>query len=291
MGADKNINSVIERLYNQVQSGTLYHYSQGGETFPSRKELADIVELCYAIFFPGFFGDNASVNSSTLSYHIGVNVERLYIKLSEQLYAGMCFDQEDDKSQRERREEAQCIASSFIEALPEIREVLCTDVEAIFKGDPAAKSNGEIILAYPGLRAIVNYRIAHQLFLLGASPLISRIITEMAHSETGIDIHPGATIGRYFAIDHGTGIVIGETTIIGENVKLYQGVTLGAKSFPSDDNNMLIKGILRHPIIEDNVVIYADATILGRITIGHDSVVGANTWITNDLPAYSKVTI
>ena len=155
----------------------------------------------------------------------------------------------------------------------------------------AAKNYGEIILAYPGLKAIVNYRIAHKLLEVGANPLMPRMITEMAHSVTGIDIHPGATIGRYFAIDHGTGVVIGETTIIGENVKLYQGVTLGARSFPSDENNVIIKGILRHPIIEDNVVIYAGATILGRVTIGHDSVIGGNTWITDSVPAGSKITL
>ena len=187
--------------------------------------------------------------------------------------------------------EAQAMASEFVGTLPGIREILSTDVEAIFRGDPAAKNYGEIILAYPGLKAIVNYRIAHSLLLLGANPLIPRMITEKAHSLTGIDIHPGATIGKYFAIDHGTGIVIGETTIIGENVKLYQGVTLGARSFPADENNVIIKGILRHPIIEDNVVIYAGATILGRVTIGHDSVVGANTWVTTDLPSGSKVSI
>ena len=291
MGNFENINSAVKLLSDQVSVGSLSHCNQKGDPYPSGEELSKIVDLCYAIFFPGFFGDNTSVNSDTIQYHIGVNVEKLYIKLSEQLYAGMCFDPENDKCGGDLKQEAQAMASEFVGTLPGIREILSTDVEAIFRGDPAAKNYGEIILAYPGLKAIVNYRIAHSLLLLGANPLIPRMITEKAHSLTGIDIHPGATIGRYFAIDHGTGIVIGETTIIGENVKLYQGVTLGARSFPADENNIIIKGILRHPIIEDNVVIYAGATILGRVTIGHDSVVGANTWVTTDLPAGSKVTI
>lgn len=167
--------------------------------------------------------------------------------------------------------------------------MLRTDVEAIYKGDPAAKNFGEIILSYPGLKAIVNYRIAHKLLDLGASIIIPRIITEMAHSETGIDIHPGATIGNYFAIDHGTGVVIGETCILGDNVKIYQGVTLGAKSFPTDENGTLIKGIARHPILKNNVVVYAGATILGRITIGENAIIGGNTWVTDDVADNTSV--
>lgn len=291
MESNTKITDAISQLSDQVQGTALARCNQKGDPYPSGEELSMIVDLCYAILFPGFFGDNTSVNSDTLTYHIGVNVEKLLIRLSGQLYAGMCFDPDNESSAVKRRDAANQMASDFISSLPSIREVLVTDVEAIFRGDPAAKNYGEIILAYPGIKAIVNYRIAHRLLELGANPLIPRMITEKAHSLTGIDIHPGATIGRYFAIDHGTGIVIGETTIIGENVKLYQGVTLGARSFPADENNIIIKGILRHPIIEDNVVIYAGATILGRVTIGHDSVVGANTWVTTDLPAGSKVTI
>lgn len=291
MESNTKITDAIRQLSDQVQGTALARCNQKGDPYPSGEELSMIVDLCYAILFPGFFGDNTSVNSDTLTYHIGVNVEKLLIRLSGQLYAGMCFDPDNESSAAKRRDAANQMASDFISSLPSIREVLVTDVEAIFRGDPAAKNYGEIILAYPGIKAIVNYRIAHRLLELGANPLIPRMITEKAHSLTGIDIHPGATIGRYFAIDHGTGIVIGETTIIGENVKLYQGVTLGARSFPADENNIIIKGILRHPIIEDNVVIYAGATILGRVTIGHDSVVGANTWVTTDLPAGSKVTI
>jgi serine O-acetyltransferase len=162
------------------------------------------------------------------------------------------------------------------------------DVEAAYNGDPAAKSYGEIISCYPVIKALINYRIAHELHKLGV-PLIPRILTERAHSETGIDIHPGAQIGTHFTIDHGTGVVIGETCIIGNNVKLYQGVTLGAKSFPLDADGNPIKGIARHPILEDNVIVYSNATILGRITIGQDAVIGGNIWVTEDVPAGSRI--
>ena len=285
------IQKAVEQLVAMQLDGSLYHCSQDGEPNPSIDELREIISLCRTILFPGFFGDNSSVNTTTLPYHVGVNMERLFVKLSGQLYAGMCFDSDNNLSSAERRSAAKDMASSFIEKLPEIRGVLTTDVDAIFCGDPAAKNSGEIILSYPGIKAIVNYRIAHCLLTLGANILIPRIITEMAHSETGIDIHPGATIGERFAIDHGTGIVIGETCIIGNNVKLYQGVTLGAKSFPTDENNNPIKGIPRHPILEDNVVVYAGATILGRVTIGKNAVIGGNTWVTHDVAANSVVTI
>ena len=187
-----------------------------------------------------------------------------------------------------QREEAASIAARFISHLPELRRILATDVEAAYNGDPAAHSFGEVISCYPAIRAISNYRIAHELLVLGV-PLIPRIITEMAHSETGIDIHPGAAIGGYFTIDHGTGVVIGETCIIGKNVKLYQGVTLGAKSFPLDQDGKPIKGIPRHPILEDNVIVYSNATILGRITIGKDATVGGNIWVTEDVPTGARI--
>jgi len=288
---NQKIQTAVKELASLQQDGVLSHCNQEGDPNPSREELKEIIELCRSILFPGFFGDNSSINSATLAYHIGVSVEKLFIKLSSQLYAGMCFDTDNRCSSAEKKAASKEMASCFIEKLPEIRAMLSTDVEAIFKGDPAAKNFGEIILSYPGIRAIVNYRIAHCLVNLGANILIPRIITEMAHSETGIDIHPGATIGKYFAIDHGTGIVIGETCIIGNNVKLYQGVTLGAKSFPTDENNNPIKGIPRHPVLEDNVIVYAGATILGRITIGKNAVIGGNTWVTSDVDADAVITI
>ena len=179
-------------------------------------------------------------------------------------------------------------AIAFISQLPEIREKLHTDVIAAYNGDPAAKSFGEVIFCYPSIRAISNYRIAHALLLLEV-PLIPRIITEMAHSETGIDIHPGATIGDYFTIDHGTGVVIGETATIGTNVKMYQGVTLGAKSFPLDEDGNPIKGIPRHPHIGNNVIIYSNSTILGTISVGDGAVIGGNLWVDKDVPAGAKM--
>ena len=174
------------------------------------------------------------------------------------------------------------IATKFKNFIPELREMMEKDVIATFEGDPAAHNYYEVICCYPAIKAIINYRMAHELHLLGI-PLLPRMITELAHSETGIDIHPGAKIGSYFTIDHGTGVVIGETCIVGEHVKLYQGVTLGAKSFPLDENGNPIKGILRHPIIGNNVIIYSNATILGRIHIGDNAVVGANVWLTHDV--------
>ena len=187
----------------------------------------------------------------------------------------------------ELKDLAQELALQFIERLAYLRSQIALDVKAMYKGDPAATSYGEIICCYPGVRAILNYRIAHELLLLRI-PLIPRAVSELAHSETGIDIHPGATIGSSFSIDHGTGVVIGETSIIGNNVRLYQGVTLGAKSLPVDEQGMVID-FPRHPILEDDVVVYSNATILGRITIGKGSVIGGNVWVTEDVPAGSKV--
>jgi serine O-acetyltransferase len=222
---------------------------------------------------------------------MGVYVDELYEILSKEILAGMCFECLDKNIDRveKHQEEAKQSALSFIEYLPEIRRKLVTDVEAIFLNDPAAKNIGEVIFAYPAVRAITNYRVAHKLIQLNV-PLIPRFISEMAHSETGIDIHPQAQIGESFTIDHGTGVVIGSTCILGKDVKIYQGVTLGAKSFPLDDKGNPIKGIPRHPIIEDGVVIYAGATLLGRITIGKESVIGGNVWVTSNLPPKSIVT-
>lgn len=210
------------------------------------------------------------MSAQTLPYHIGVSVERLYELLTEQIEAAGACNTGLDSGE---------VAMRFIQSLPGLRKILATDVEAAFNGDPAAESLGEIISCYPVIKAITNYRIAHELLLQGV-PLIPRIITEMAHSETGIDIHPAATIGHHFTIDHGTGVVIGATCIIGNYVKLYQGVTLGAKSFPLDENGHPIKGIPRHPILEDHVIVYSNATVLGRITIAKGTVIGGNVWVT-----------
>ena len=267
----------------------LFHEHQDGDPLPSGKVLHEIIELCRAILFPGFYG-KSTVNHHTITYHIGVNIERLYNLLTEQIHAGLCFDAKEtgDCACDTKREKAIDLAGQFISRLPALREVLATDVEAAYNGDPAAESYGEIISCYPIIKALSNYRIAHELLLVGV-PLIPRIITEMAHSETGIDIHPAARIGHHFTIDHGTGVVIGATCIIGNHVKLYQGVTLGAKSFPLDDDGHPIKGIPRHPILEDDVIVYSNATILGRITVGRGATVGGNIWVTEDVPAGARL--
>ena len=212
--------------------------------------------------------------------------------MSDQILAGLCFvcseNKSNDRDLVSNATKARKLASEFIAYIPQLRKSSSNDVEAAYIGDPAAHGREEVIFCYPAIRAISSYRIAHKLVELGV-PLIPRIIAEMAHSETGIDINPEAQIGEYFTIDHGTGTVIGATCIIGNNVKLYQGVTLGAKSFALDKEGNPIKGVPRHPIIEDDVIIYAQATILGRITIGKGSVIGGNVWVTNDVPPNSKV--
>lgn len=283
------LTQAVDELSESESYQGLFHQHKDGEPLPSARVLCDVIELARSILFPGYFG-NSTINSRTINYHIGVNIEKLFDLLTDQILAGLCFgsSEEGEFCTESMREESARLAADFISRLPHLRRVLATDVEAAYNGDPAAESLGEVICCYPAIRAISNYRIAHELLELGV-PLIPRIITEMAHSETGIDIHPGACIGSHFTIDHGTGVVIGATSIIGNNVKLYQGVTLGAKSFPLDADGKPIKGIPRHPILEDNVIIYSNATILGRITIGRDATVGGNIWVTEDVPAGAKI--
>lgn len=272
----------------------LFHEHKDGDPIPSGAVLHEIIELCRAILFPGFYGQS-TVNHHTITYHIGVNIEKLSCLLTEQIQAGLCFAKDNRQENiqehlcRDNYKEVACrLTAQFISRLPHIRSILATDVEAAYNGDPAAETYGEVISCYPIIKALSNYRIAHELLLLNV-PLIPRIITEIAHSETGIDIHPGAQIGHHFTIDHGTGVVIGATCIIGNHVKLYQGVTLGAKSFPLDDAGNPIKGIPRHPILEDNVIVYANSTILGRITIGVGATIGGNIWVTEDVPAGARL--
>lgn len=280
----------VDELSDTNSYKGLLHQHKENDPIPSGKELATIVDLARSILFPGYFG-NSNINSRTIHYHIGVNVEQLFELLINQIQAGLCFGVENngiENGNEANRATAAQLAAQFIERLPELRRTLATDVEAAYYGDPAATCFGEIICCYPIIRAITNYRIAHELYKLNV-PLIPRMITEMAHSETGIDIHPGAQIGSHFTIDHGTGVVIGATCIIGNNVKLYQGVTLGAKSFPLDENGNPIKGIPRHPILEDDVIVYSNATILGRITIGKGATIGGNIWITENVPAGARI--
>ena len=286
------LTQAVDELSDSQSYKGLFHQHKDGDPLPSAKSLYKIVELARSILFPGYFG-NSTINSHTITYHIGVNVENLFDLLTDQIQAGLCFGQENNNNENTNnnepcRETAALLAARFISKLPEMRRILATDVEAAYYGDPAATCFGEIISCYPAIRAISNYRIAHELLILGV-PLIPRYITEMAHSETGIDIHPGAKIGHHFTIDHGTGVVIGATSIIGNNVKLYQGVTLGAKSFPLDNNGNPIKGIPRHPILEDDVIVYSNATIWGRVTIGKGATVGGNIWVTENVPAGARI--
>lgn len=281
----------VEELSDSQSYEGLFQQHKEGDPMPSAQSLQKVVDLTRAILFPGYFG-NSTVNKHTLSYHVGVNIEQLFNLLTEQIQAGLCFGQENNGlkigASETNRDTATLLAARFISQLPEMRRILATDVEAAYYGDPAATCFGEIISCYPAIRAISNYRMAHELQILGV-PLIPRFITEMAHSETGIDIHPGAQIGHHFTIDHGTGVVIGATCIIGNHVKLYQGVTLGAKSFPLDEGGNPIKGIPRHPILEDDVIVYSNATILGRITIGRGAIVGGNIWVTDNVPPGAKI--
>ncbi len=254
---------------------------------PSMEDLSKSVSLLRSVIFPGYFGIDAT-DRIKMREEIQKALEEASSILLEQIYRVLCFECSLPKDCEKCKNRANEVVAHLISKLPEIRKMLLTDVEAAYEGDPAAKSIDEVILCYPSIKALTSYRIAHELYKMDI-PLIPRLITEMAHTETGIDIHPGAEIGRRFFMDHGTGIVIGETTIIGNNVKIYQGVTLGAKSFPLDERGMPVKGIPRHPIVEDDVIIYACATILGRVRIGKGAVIGSNAFVTRDVPPGSKV--
>ena len=251
---------------------------------PSVLSLREVMLLLRKVIFPGFFGSEQEAQDDSIQYYTGVYLEQIYDLLHEQIYNGLCFEVDRCCDSKDR---ASRIAMDFINKIPHIKYLLSTDVKAILDGDPAAKSLSEIIFCYPAVHAILHQRVAHELLKLGV-PVLPRIITEMAHSETGIDIHPGAQIGEYFSIDHGTGIVVGQTAIIGNHVRLYQGVTLGAKNFTLDEEGLPID-VPRHPIIEDYVTIYSNASILGRITIGKGSVIGGNIWLTHSVPPNSKV--
>jgi len=287
--AESVIANSIDKLSNPLSYDVVCHKHRVGEPLPSIAKIQKIMEMAREILFPGYFG-TTSLHPNTIRHYMGVYIDELYDLLYEQILAGMCFECPEGKpgDVETHSKSARQAVVDFIGYLPEIRRKLVNDVEATYLGDPAAKNYGEVIFCYPAIRAITNYRVAHRLLELNV-PLIPRIISEMAHGETGIDIHPKAVIGEYFTIDHGTGVVIGSTCIIGSNVKIYQGVTLGAKSFPLDESGNPIKGIPRHPIVEDNVVIYAGATILGRVTIGKNSVVGGNVWVTRNIPPNSKL--
>ena len=292
MGLQKHskvLNDTVEMLSDEGSYHQLFHAYRDEEALPSGEVLKEIIDLCRAILFPGYYG-NARISKQTIRFHTGVNVGTLHTLLSKQIYAGLCFADTACVSCPEEKilTEAEKLSEAFIRTLPEMRALLATDAEAAFNGDPAAQNINEVIFCYPGFRAVCNYRIAHQLYRLGV-PFIPRMITEMAHSETGIDIHPGAEIGHYFSIDHGTGTVIGETSVIGNHVRIFQGVSLAGEKLPPDENGNAICGVPRHPVLGDHVTVYSNATLLGRIRIGEGATICGNVWITEDVPAGATV--
>ena len=254
---------------------------------PSRKALASIVEGLSAALFPNRLG-LPDLNDEGIDYYVGYTLDVALRELVAQVGRELQFASGLETLSDADRSRAKEIVHSFAKRLPHIRGLLDSDLRAAYEGDPAARTMDEVLVCYPGITAIAHHRLAHELHKLGI-PLTARMISEIAHSVTGIEIHPGAQIGPSFFIDHGTGVVIGETAIIGKHVRLYQAVTLGAKRFPVDEHGALVKGNLRHPIVEDDVVIYAGATILGRITIGRGSTIGGNIWLTRSVPAGSTI--
>lgn len=283
------IDEVIGRLCSMDDMRHVCPTRSGqGEPLLSNSAVRRITDLASRLMFPGFLTD-ADLEPSVMRSVMTLECHELRQLLNEQITAGLCFDKKrSGHSTSDLHSRAGIIADEFIGSLPALRHILDTDIDATYLGDPAATSTHEVIVCYPGFRATMSYRIAHRLLELGV-PVVPRMITEQAHSDTGIDIHPGARIGEGFVIDHGTGVVIGATAIIGRDVKLYQGVTLGAKSFVTDDSNNPVKGIPRHPIIGDGVVIYSNSTILGRVTIGNGAVIGGNLWVTRDVAPGEKL--
>ncbi|NOZ13517.1 MAG: serine acetyltransferase [Acidobacteria bacterium] len=287
--AEKIVHRVVEELSTMESYQAVYRSAKQGVSMPSIDALEEIMTYLKRILFPGYFA-HSEVTPDTIRYYIGANVDKVVRLLNEQIHRGFCFPCQDDTDTvcGGCLKDSQTLTLELISRLPEIRRLLATDALAAYQGDPAAKAVGETIFCYPSLRALTHHRIAHELYRMGV-PLIPRIISEMAHAQTGIDIHPGADIGDHFFIDHGTGVVVGETCVIGHHVRLYQGVTLGAKSFPLDKDGKPVKGIARHPIIGDNVTIYAGATVLGRVTVGSGSVIGGNLWVTRDVAPNSRI--
>jgi serine O-acetyltransferase len=263
-----------------------------GRDLPSKKVVIEVLEDLITVLFPGYLGKE-DITKANIKYFLGTTLASVYTRLTSEVEKSLKYIcRKITECPRDVcLKRAQVVVKELLEEIPEIREVLSGDIEAAYSGDPAAVSTEEVILSYPCVLAITTYRIAHELYLRGI-PLIPRIMSEHVHSLTGIDIHPGAKIGKNFFIDHGTGVVIGETTEIGDNVKLYQGVTLGALSFPKDEKGQIIRGIKRHPTIGNNVVIYSGATLLGAdAIIGDNVVIGGNVWITSPVAPGTKITI
>jgi serine O-acetyltransferase len=290
---DEDLNSVaLGPIVDQLcKAGAAGLRNGGGRiVLPTRDAVIECVDAFRSIFFPGYFG-TPDLHDESLHYYVGSTLDRTLRVLTEQVRRGIAFaERHDFETCAHCWARATAATNTFMARLPEVRRLLALDVEAAYEGDPALTSRDEAIFSYPGIFAVTNYRLAHELHVLGV-PLIPRMITEHAHTITGVDIHPGAAIGEKFFIDHATGVVIGETCIIGNGVRIYQGVTLGAKSFPLDAQGNPIKGIPRHPIVEDDVVIYSGATILGRVTIGRGSSIGGNVWLTRGVPPQSRIAV
>ncbi|MFH0816535.1 MAG: serine O-acetyltransferase EpsC [Methanobacteriota archaeon] len=284
----EELGKAIGEMVETCKSDEILHHSDAS-LIPSRSEVVEILRDLEGILFPGFFGKQ-ELDGSYLQFHLGNEMHLVYEKLGYQITKALAYSCRSARGACSDCDEAgQSQALEFMRRLPRIRKMLSGDVRAAYKNDPAAKSHDEVVISYPAVRAITYYRVAHELFTMGV-PIIPRIMTEHGHGETGIDIHPGAKIGENFFIDHGTGVVVGETTDIGRNVVLYQGVTLGALHFARDAKGELARGVKRHPTVEDNVTIYASATILGGDTvIGHDSVIGGNVWLVESVPPFSKI--
>lgn len=283
-----NLSNIVESL--RVSREATHNIRHNGKVreLPSRDALRLIVNGLSAVLFPSHYG-RPNLTDESIDYFVGDTLNTTLERLAEQVRRGLLFSAVPDEAGDAALEhKARQITREFATCLPDIRALLVSDVQAALAGDPAATSVAEIMLCYPGTIAILYHRLAHRLHQLGA-PFIARLIADIAHSTTGIDIHPAAQIGASFFIDHGTGVVIGETAIIGQHVRLYQAVTLGAKRFPADASGALIKGVPRHPIVEDDVVIYAGATILGRITVGAGSTIGGNVWLTQSVAPGSNV--
>ena len=283
-----DIDSIVAQLRSLRMATPGRRFGDRPAKLPSQKALAGILDGLSAALFPNRLGLPDLTNEG-VDYFVGNTLDLTLRELLEQVRRELQFSAAHNSDLDEIRKTAIAITREFASQLPAVRKLLESDIHAAYQGDPAARSVDEVLVCYPGVTAITHHRLAHVLHGLGA-PLLARMIAEVAHSTTGIDIHPGAQIAGSFFIDHGTGVVIGESAIIGERVRLYQAVTLGAKRFPTDENGAMLKGNARHPIVEDEVVIYAGATILGRITIGKGSVIGGNVWLTRSVPPGSNIT-
>ncbi|HEY3380556.1 MAG TPA: serine O-acetyltransferase EpsC [Vicinamibacterales bacterium] len=283
--------SAIVQALCATEDGLVRPESEGCHPhLPSRETMARTIDDFRAALFPGYVGTTSELSAEALRFHVGATLDRLFRTTAEQVRRAFCFAcrERDPGRCMDCEERARGVSREFFDRLPAVRRLLATDVQAAYEGDPAATSPVETILCYPGILALTCHRLAHELYRLEV-PLLPRIISEQAHGMTGIDIHPGAQIGSHFFIDHGTGVVVGETCVIGERVRLYQGVTLGARSFPLDEHGHPVKGVPRHPIVGDDVIIYSGATVLGRITVGAGSQIGGNVWLTHSVPPGSRI--